>query len=702
MNVIGVSMSRHDRAAALWQNGQPSYAIAEERLDRRKRSFSNFSDGKVNLPPMAAVNYVLESSGLRHQDIDLVVCGRSVSSCAPEAVRYLPFPSRKICEVALPSHHLAHAYSAFATARFENAAVLVIDEQGHHVGRGFEALSWFSGEGVNLRSVRNFFGSEGRLSLGMMYDIFAGMVGLTEAGLPAPGKLMALSAFGGVGEDFGPEWLCLEKSGNVYVDVPLLAEFFDRVEIPTHSLAKDLKCRTFVDLSAKFAPIHWDSDEAKFLAAVAQSALELGLMHTATALQRTTGQENLAYAGGVALNCVANSKLAGAGFKDVFVHPAATDDGVAMGLAAYGSLMLGESRRSRSVFLPFLGKNYVAKEAEDVFDAYDLSPYVTRGATVETVARELSAGRIVCWFAGRSEWGPRALGSRSILANPTVRNVVDIINCRVKHREPFRPFGVSVPVEKAGELLDLEGVPEGLGPYMLAVARPKDERLSGVTHRDGTIRYQLVPRCFGIYHKLLTEFEGQTGLACLVNTSFNTWGEPLVESPEDAVRQFLLSGADLLYLDSCWLDLNEVDEVILDAARASATCRSSVKPLARARALEAAGYPDQALKIALEIPSDLTHGVEHEVSRSAVVMRLTLRSDPERCLREAINILQFASLGRSASEASRVIKELGVSQGAIRLSEAGRLLDVLSSTGGALKAVESALGAPLLSEQDMT
>lgn len=690
-NVLGLSMSRHDRAAALWMDGRPAIAIAEERIDRRKRSKAFYADGFATLPPMGAATYVLNAAGVNVEDVDLVVCGRSVSTCIDDAVAYLPFQAEKILELPLPSHHLAHAYSALATAPFRDCAILVADEQGHHLGDAYESITWFSADNDDVSLVKSFNGSRDRLSLGMMYDLFTTLVGLTEAGLPAAGKLMALSACGSRSALPTADWLVLADSGGAYVDPARLEAFLLEAGMPSRSVGQET-VDPFERLALRFAPIHWDTDLAKNLATVAQTELEGAVMHSARSLHEVTGLNRLAFAGGVALNCVANARLASVGFADVFVHPAATDDGIAMGLAAYGSMKVLGERRETGVFSPYLGRRYPAEQSREALEDYGLGSVALTVGPKEAAA-ELADGRLLCWFSGRSEWGPRALGARSILADPRIEGLVDLINCRVKYRERFRPFGVSVLEEDADLLLDLSKSAPGLDRYMLSVAYPRDSRLNGITHYDGTIRHQVVGREAGAYYELLKAFRELTGLGALLNTSFNTWGEPLVESPTDAVRQFLLCGADSLYLDGLLLRRTDLSASRLSSACSLAQSRTHVKPLARALTLEACGYEDAALQIARNIPSDLSHGPEHEVSRAALMMRLLARSAPDEALECAERVLELSGLGRPAYEAATFIEDTG---GSLKVpnARAAELIAEVARQGGVLALISDVFGSP--------
>jgi carbamoyltransferase len=257
-------------------------------------------------------------------------------------------------------------------------------------------------------------------------------------------------------------------------------------------------------------------------------------------------------AGGVALNCVANGRIVReAGFDNVWIQPAAGDDGVAIGCAYYGHLAIQNRPRSFVMNHAYLGIDY---DDEDIRDATDR--WLVRTETINThsenivrdTAKVLAEGAVVGWFQGRSEFGPRALGNRSILADPRKAEMKDILNSRVKHRQAFRPFAPIVLAERSREIF--EGEEES--PFMLLAKRVRREwrdRVPAIVHVDGTARVQTVRRDTNeLLHRLLEEFDALTGVPVLLNTSFNVKGEPIVEAPDDAMECFLSTGIDYLVL----------------------------------------------------------------------------------------------------------------------------------------------------------
>lgn len=693
--VLGISMSSHDRAAALIRDGRVVAAVCEERLDRRKKSQGFYANGggSLVLPPMAAVTDVLRAGGVGLREIELVVCGRSITTCRDALLAYLPVPPDRVMEPPLPGHHLAHAYSAYATSPFDECDVLVIDEQGSWPTDGtFEQASWFSGADGPLRVGPRSMGTPTRLSLGMFFDVFATITGLAEAGLPAGGKLMALAAHGTPRTDW-PRLVLLADSGEVTIDLDRIDSF----------LEGDAKVRTadgyagwtparIEDLRLKYEPTHWNTTLAADLAYKAQSELEAALLHMVAAGHAASGRDHLAYAGGVALNCTANARLLESGYRDVYVHPAATDDGCAIGLAAYGWIeVLGHKRSPVRRFSPYLGRRHDLAEVDAALDEYGLTPHACP-VDVDRVADLVAAGRIVCWFAGRSEWGPRALGARSILADPTRPGIHGTLNATVKYREPFRPFGISVAEMDADTALELAGVPAALGPYMLSVAQVRDQRLAACCHRDGTLRYQVVDRSTPEYHALLLAMKERIGIAAVLNTSFNTLGEPLVETPADAVRQFLLCGADALYIEGRLVDLRALPSGVATSAAERAWRVSRLDPLSLALQHEAAGYPQAAAAMVARVPQGRSLGPARLRQRAALLMRLAAAAGRlAEAAGYAEEVLQWSGLPGAAWSAADLLAE-AVGEPVPISADAARLVRAMAPQGGALATARTVFG----------
>jgi carbamoyltransferase len=274
----------------------------------------------------------------------------------------------------------------------------------------------------------------------------------------------------------------------------------------------------------------------------------------------------LCIAGGVALNCVANGRLAReSGFENVWIQPAAGDDGIAVGCAHYGYLEILKQRRSFVMDHSYVGKRYTERDVKDAISKFLVRIQIaaTRSEDICRETAKLLAGqRVIGWFQGASEFGPRALGNRSLLADPRKAEMKDILNSRVKHRQAFRPFAPIVLAERAKEIF--EG--EEDSPFMLIAKRVRPEwrdRIPAVVHVDGTARVQTVrEQTNPVLYRLLREFEALTGVPVLINTSFNVKGEPIVETPRDAVVCFLTTGIDNLILHDTLISKNALHRVV--------------------------------------------------------------------------------------------------------------------------------------------
>jgi len=306
---------------------------------------------------------------------------------------------------------------------------------------------------------------------------------------------------------------------------------------------------------------HWED-----LAWRVQDDTEKVLLARARWLRETTGAKNLCMAGGVALNCVANGRIAReAGFDNVWIQPAAGDDGIAIGCAYYGHMAIQRKPRSFVMKHANLGVDYSDKDVHELINRRFVR-LVTKTTSSKNIcadtARLLSEGQIVGWFQGRSEFGPRALGNRSILADPRKPEMKDRLNKRVKHRQSFRPFAPIVLAERAAEIF--EGGQQS--PFMMLAesVRPNwRERIPAIVHVDGTARLQTVRQEDNpILHALLKEFEALTGVPVLLNTSFNVKGEPIVETPGNALACFLGTGIDYLVLHDLLITKNPLHRIL--------------------------------------------------------------------------------------------------------------------------------------------
>jgi carbamoyltransferase len=306
---------------------------------------------------------------------------------------------------------------------------------------------------------------------------------------------------------------------------------------------------------------HWED-----LAWRVQDDTEKVLLARANWLRETTGARNLCIAGGVALNCVANGRVAReAGFENVWIQPAAGDDGIAIGCAYYGWLEVLKQRRGFVMEHAYVGRSY---SDEEVRAATQRSMVKVQTTAVKSsniyaeTAKLLADQKVIGWFQDRSEFGPRALGNRSLIADPRKAEMKDILNSRVKHRQPFRPFAPIVLAERMRDVF--EG--EEDSPFMLIAKSVRPEwrdRIPAIVHVDGTARVQTVRESTNpTLYRLLKEFEALTGVPVLINTSFNIKGEPIVETPRDAMRCFLTTGIDHLVLHDTLISKNGLHKIV--------------------------------------------------------------------------------------------------------------------------------------------
>lgn len=549
--VLGTGLS-HDGSCCLLKDGRIAVAIEKERVTRIKHDGGNDAD---------AMRYCLDAEGIGIDDLALVVQNANFGMFERGNGW---FDGPRILGDSVPvvtvSHHLAHAYSAWGPCPFRAAAVLVIDGCGNAydecIDRDgarvpvdplapevrhlyFEKDSYYVSDGDRLRPVFKDFSPWGigirgypmtpPTTLHSIGGLYAAASIYAVLGLEDAGKLMGLAPYGRPGvHDFEIFEL---RDGRVFVR----QEWMSRFDNPSRGYSHFRKhFQYYADLA------FW-----------VQREVERALLYVVNARRELAPAENLAYAGGVALNAVANRRiLLESGFRRVHFQPAAGDNGLAVGAAYYGWLVtLGRERVVHDGSTCF-GRTYPSASIERALEWLDESVAVERVSDpVERAASLLAAGKVVAWFQGGSEFGPRALGHRSILADPRRAKVRDHINARIKRREDFRPFAPAVLAEEASTYFECETE----SPYMLLVApvRPQwRERIPAVVHADGSCRIQTVTAASDPkFHALLGAFKRATGISVLLNTSLNRRGMPIVETPEQAVDLFLDSALDALVLE---------------------------------------------------------------------------------------------------------------------------------------------------------
>ena len=588
MNLIGISAHYHDSAAALIRDGRIVAAAQEERFTRKKHD-PDF--------PAHAIRYCLQEAGLTLADIDGVVYYdkplikferllETYLAYAPSGfvsfIKAMPVwlkdklylkqtlkkelaklggcKEAEVPPLLFTEHHQAHAASAFFPSPFEKAAVLCMDGVGE-----WATTSVWLGEGNQLTPLWEINFPH---SLGMLYSAFTYYTGFKVNS--GEYKLMGLAPYG------EPKYvdLILDK----LIDLKEDGSFRMDMQYFNYATGLTMTNDRFADLFGGPArqPESAISQKEMDIARSIQAVTEEIVLRLGRTVHRELGVDHLCLAGGVALNCVSNGRLLREGpFKEIWIQPAAGDAGGAIGcaLAAYyaksGAARVPEAGDSMQG--SYLGPRYAADEIRRQLDEYGaVYRELDDNTFFDQVSDVLADEKVVGWFQGRMEFGPRALGGRSIIGDPRSRNMQSVMNLKIKYRESFRPFAPSVRAEKVGEWFEQESA----SPYMLIVApvredkriamTAEEEKLFGidklnvprsqipaVTHVDYSARIQTIhqqtnPR----YYRLIEAFEAKTGCPVLINTSFNVRGEPIVCTPQDAYRCFMRTEMDYLVIEN--------------------------------------------------------------------------------------------------------------------------------------------------------
>ncbi len=494
------------------------------------------------------LHYLLSAGGVELKDVDCVVYSYRHNESVK---RFFKEKNPKI-EFIVPEHHFAHACQAYLPSPFEEAAIMIIDGQGVPLARtGYDQLSGCLAYGTG-NAIETLFDLPVKYSLGGMYSEFTRMVGFKTN---EEGKTMGLAPYG------NPEYYDILKKQLKFGTKELNLRNFSRLVKsgfrPREYLYSLGDYGSFLKKFKRRGKKGEFTDIYKNLSYAVQELTEDVMIHLANWLQKRTGSKNLCIAGGVGLNCVANYKVfAQSKFENIFIHPNAGDNGLAVGQALYAYNLVGGNPRKYTATHDYLGKSYSSKEIQKAVNTYQgrndltIRKFDNVSQLYEAMADAIAAGRITSWYQGRSEFGPRALGNRSIIADPRRKDMKDVLNTRVKFRESFRPFTPSVLADRASEFftIDIESPFMLLAPY---VKPGKAELVPAITHVDNTARVQTVSREVNErYYDLIKAFEKRTGIPMVLNTSFNVAGEPIVEAPEDAINCFLSTDIDILGIDN--------------------------------------------------------------------------------------------------------------------------------------------------------
>jgi carbamoyltransferase len=553
VNILGISSYYHDAAAALLQDGNLVAAAHEERFTRKRHD--------PDLPVNAA-NYCLEAAGIGIDEIDYVAFydkpfikfERILMTYLATFPRSLPSFAKSIPiwlkeklwipteigkrlgydgEVLFAEHHQSHAASAFLASPFEEAAILTCDGVGE-----WATTTQGVGRGNSFELVKEIRFPH---SLGLLYSAFTYHLGFKVNS--AEYKVMGAAPYGTPRyvDLILDELVDLRDDGSFKMNMRYFA--YDYGLTMTNRRFDALVGRPPREAEAKMEQFHWD------MAASVQKVTEEIVLRIVQDLHQRSGMKNLCMAGGVALNCVANGRIVREGpFEQLWVQPAAGDAGGALGAALFvHNAVLGKPRNFRMDHA-FWGPAYSDEAIQKYLDERG-APYRTlpRTEMIEETARRLDEDQaVVGWFQGRTEWGPRALGSRSIVADPRNQENWKRVNLKIKFRESFRPFAPAVLAEKASDWFDIDRE----SPYMLLVCQVKEGRdIPAVTHVDGSARLQTVAReAHPEFYDLIAAFDRRTDCPVLINTSFNVRGEPIVMSPDDAYMCFMRTNMDVLVL----------------------------------------------------------------------------------------------------------------------------------------------------------
>jgi len=563
MNILGISCFYHDAAAALVQDGALVAAAQEERFTRKKHD-QDF--------PKHAIDFCLGSGQLEPQDLDFVAFYDkpfikfdrilqtyiatwpkglfSFLKAMPVWIKekiWIPQTIRSELgyegEILFAEHHVSHAASAFLVSPFEEAAILTTDGVGE-----WDTTTYGIGRGNDVSLLKSI---QFPHSLGLFYSAFTYYLGFKVNS--AEYKVMGLAPYG------EPRFYDLIM--NELVKLGEDGSFNLNMRYFTYEYGLRMTGRRFSKLfrepvrepESKLEQFHKD------VAASLQKATDTIMVKMAQHVEHETKLKNLCMAGGVALNCVSNSKiLENTSFHDIFVQPAAGDAGGAVGAAYYVYNSIFGNPRTYAMNDVFLGPEFSDEQIETFLKSKNVNyRKCSREDLLEKTARLIASQKVVGWFQGRMEFGPRALGNRSIIADARNPRNQSIVNLKIKFRESFRPFAPTILEDRTREYFEFDRP----GPFMLFVANVRSDMrvIPAVTHVDGSARLQTISRQQNpLYYDLIAEFDRQTGCPVIINTSFNIRGEPIVCTPEDAWRCFIRTEMDCLVMGSFILERGEL------------------------------------------------------------------------------------------------------------------------------------------------
>jgi carbamoyltransferase len=588
--ILGISCYYHDAAAALLKDGVLVAASEEERFTRKKHDYDF---------PRNAINFCLETAGITGQDLDHVVFFekpfRKLDRILATVLQTYPQSWKVFREsmiswildklwvastleselkiskdkILFSEHHLSHAASAYLCSPFDESAILTVDGVGEWVTGTYGV-----GKGNEIKLHKQI---EFPHSIGLLYSAFTAFLGFEVN--EGEYKVMGMAPYG-VPRYVDKVWKLVtqNRDGSFSLDMDYFSfhhstdRTFNNKFVQLFGDPRPTKLNFFTEGTG--FPAYFGDKPSNYkelcklnqhyadIAASIQRVTEELLIGMANAVHRETGMKRLCIAGGVALNSVANTRILNeTPFEELYVQPAAGDGGGALGAAlwAYNTL-LGKPRNFRMDHA-YWGQSYCNGDVSSFVRDNNIKHehFNNEDQLLDQVVQRLQSGKVIGWFQGRFEWGPRALGNRSIIADPTNPAMKDIVNTKIKFREPYRPFAPSVIAEAAETYFDLPDAvhhyPARYMLYVVPVKESKKEVLPAITHVDGTGRLQTVfeqqsPR----YYNLIKRFGQATGTPIVLNTSFNLRGEPIVSTPANAFSTFSRSEMDSLVLENCIID----------------------------------------------------------------------------------------------------------------------------------------------------
>lgn len=596
MYILGLSCFYHDAAAALIKDGIVIAATEEERFSRKKHDFGF---------PEKAINFCLEFAGISFNDIDFVVFHekpflkferilKTIISTYPQSASVFAEAMKNwlaeklwikhiirqkmeidIDKILFTEHHLSHAASTFFVSPYEEAAILTIDGVGE----------WATGAlGTGIKNKINLFKQINfPNSLGLLYSTFTAFLGFEVN--EGEYKVMGMAAYGKplFKEKILQNILNLHNDGSFELNMDYFsfhyslnrsyskkfiqlfgkpratnADFFTKgFEYPSY----------FEEKQDNYNEICTENQFYADIAASVQAVTEEIIIKQAVYLHKHTGMKNLCLAGGVALNSAANGRLLREGpFENIFIQPAPGDSGAAIGAALYVYHQALAQKRDFILEHAYLGKEYTDEQILSFLNESSIPfrQFKTEDELIDYCVQAIEQSKVIGWFQGRSEWGPRALGNRSIIADARNKDMKNIVNLKIKFREPFRPFAPVIKESEIENYFEVKNKNQYPFRYMLMVLGIKEEKrklIPAVDH-EGTGRVQTItkegnPR----YYKLVEKFAKKTGIPLLLNTSFNLKGEPIVNSPINAYNTFINTGLDLLVLGNFIIEKNKNKDI---------------------------------------------------------------------------------------------------------------------------------------------